>query len=180
MPGYTPPEPDLSVFAKVADLPPSAFVTQTILTTADMHATFPAGAGYRGKYCRVSDMWGLVDGVYRCSWNGRIHFWEPTTTPALPGPMNLTGSTTIQPMSTPPIIELGGSLPALTTWTVMLGTDMLPPGVVKEYRGSLSSLLGTLNFTGLGLGSVVGLVLNSNRRFVSYDNGSAIVWRSLQ
>lgn len=87
---------------------------------------------------------------------------------------------TIQPMSTAPILEFAGSLPALTTWTVTLGTDMLPPGVVKEVRGSLSSLLGTLNITGLGLGSVVGLLLNTNRRFVSFDNGSAVVWRQLQ
>lgn len=180
MPDYTPPVLDLSPYAKTADIPASAFVTQDIITTVAMHTTYPAGVAYRGKYCRVSDMWGLVDGVYRCSWNGRIHFWEPTTTPAMPGGMNLNGNATIQPMSTAPILEFAGSLPALTTWTVTLGTDMLPPGVVKEVRGSLSSLLGTLNITGLGLGSVVGLLLNTNRRFVSFDNGSAVVWRQLQ
>ena len=42
-----------------------------------------------------------------------------------------------------------------------------------------SILTTSQNFTGVGLSSVVALALNANRRFVSYDNGSAIVWRSL-
>lgn len=174
------PMPDLSQYAKISDIPPSSFVTPNIITMAQMLATYPASAEYRGKFCRTSDMWGIIDGLFRCTYNGRIYFWEPTTTPKYPGGMTLTGNATIQPMITPPIIEFGGALPALTTWTVTLGTDNLVPGVEKEFRGGLSSLLGTLNIGGSGLVSVVNLLLNANRRFVSYDNGSAVVWRSLQ
>lgn len=174
------PMPDLSQYAKISDIPPSSFVTPNIITMAQMLATYPASAEYRGKYCRVSDMWGLIDGVFRCTYNGRIYFWEPTTTPKYPGGMTLTGNTTIQPMITPPIIEFGGVLPLGSTWLVTLGTDNLVSGVEKEFRGGLSQLLGTLNIGGLGLVSVVNLLLNANRRFVSYDNGSAVVWRSLQ
>lgn len=179
MPSFYTPPPDLSNYPTKAEVPPQNFVTSLILTTADMHATYPAGAAYRGKYCRVSDMWGSTDGVYRCCYNGRIHFWEPTNQNQMPGNYTVTGSVTVQPMSSAPIMELLGNLPALTTWTITLGTDNLPPGIIKEFRPSLSSLLGTLNVAGLGIGSVVSLALGGNRRFVSMDNGSAVIWRQL-
>lgn len=163
--------------------PPEAsglqLVTQERITTAQLLATYPANADNRGKYCRVSDMWGTVDGVYRCSFNGRIFFWEPTTVPRMFNSMPVTGNTTIQPLNTPPLLELTGTLPALTTWTVTLGTDNLPPGIERQLRPSLSSLLGTLNIVGLGLAATVNMVLGTTPRFVSWDNGSAVVWRRL-
>jgi hypothetical protein len=160
---------------------PSAIqlVTSERILTADMFANFPANAANRGKYCRVSDMWGLIDGVYRCTFNGRIYYWEPTTQPQLLGSSIMTGSMTLQPLSTFPILEIGGNLPALTTWSITLGTENLCPGLVKEFRPSLTTLLGTLNVLGTGLGSTVALLLNSNKRFGSYDNGTAVVWRQL-
>lgn len=170
--------PDLSGLAKTTDIP-QTFVTQSIITVADLMTTYPPSATYRGKYCRVSDMWGAVDGVFRCTYNGRIYYWEPTTQPQLLGNMNLTGSATVQPLSSFPIMELGGSLPSLTTWTITLGTDNICPGLVKEFRPSLTTFLGALNVIGTGIGSTIALVAGSNKRFGSYDNGTAVVWRQL-
>lgn len=156
-----------------------SFLTSTIMTVATALATYPAGVAYRGKYVRVSDLWGLVDGVMRCGYNGRIYYWEPTTQNTLTVPVTLTGNMTVQPLISAPIMELGGSLPALTTWNLTLGTDNLWPGAIKEVRGTLSSLLGTLNILGTGIGSTLSLALNANKRFACIDNGSALVWRQL-
>lgn len=156
---------------------PQTFVTQDILTVAQLMTMYPAAVEYRGKYCRVSDMWGAVDGVFRCGYNGRVYYWEPTTTPQLVGQLPITGDTTIQPLTSYPIIELTGTVPALTTYAVTAGTQYLWPGAVKEFRGSLTSLLGTLNI--IGVGSTLNLALGGTRRIGCYDNGSALVWRQL-
>jgi hypothetical protein len=161
-----------------------AFVTNEILTTTQLLAQFPAAAGYRGKYCRVSDMWGAVDGVYRCGWNGRIYYWEPTTQIQLVGQMSspvTNGSTVnIDPLLSPPIIEMIGAGPGtLQSANLNFMNSNIPPGLVKEVRGSFSSLLGTLNILGTGIGSTLSLLLNGVQRIGSYDNGSAVVWRKL-
>ena len=156
---------------------PQSFVTQDILVVSDLMSQFPASSSYRGKYCRVSDLWGAVDGVFRCGYNGRIYYWEPTTQPQLIGQMPITGDTTVQPLSSFPIIELTGSIPALTTYNVTVGVVNAWPGAIKEFRGSLTSLLGTLNI--LGVGSTLNLALGGTRRIGCYDNGSSLVWRQL-
>lgn len=172
---FTPP--DLSAFALKAEVPQN-FVTPDIITQSQMWTTYPPGPTYRGRYCRVSDMWGLVDGVYRCTYNGRLYYWEPTTQIQLVGAVTPAGSMTIQPMVSSPIIELiGAGPPSLTTWGITIGTDNIVPGLVKEIRGSFGSLLGTLNI--LGVGSTLNLALGGSRRIASFDNGTSVVWRQL-
>jgi hypothetical protein len=178
MPNFIVPPPDLSGVAKVSDIPQS-FVTQSIVTIAQLMADYPAGSAFRGKYCRVSDLWGAVDGVMRCGYNGRIYYWEPTTQNTLIGQVPVAGDMTVQPLSSFPIIELTGSVPTLTTRTINAGLDYAWPGAVKEFRGSLTSLLGTLNIIGTGIGSTIAMALGGNRRIACYDNGTALVWRQL-
>lgn len=173
---------DLSAYLKTADLPPTAQfvnpVANTPITVAELMSSFPAGATHKGKYAQVSDLWGAsVFGVMRCGYNGRIYYWEPTTQPTLAGQMPITGDMTVQPLSSYPIIELTGSLPALTTWNVTAGLTYAWPGAVKEFRGSLTSLLGTLNI--LGVGSTLNLALGGTRRIVCQDNGSSLIWRQI-
>lgn len=159
-----------------------SFVTQTILTVAQVKTDYPAAAQYRGKYVRVSDLWGLVDGVMRCGYNGRIYYWEPTTQPTLAGDQRTiggNGSATIQPLSSAPIFELVGNLALGQTYNLTLGTDDLWPGAIKEVRNSLTTLLGGLNILGTGIGSTVSSLLGGSRRFVGWDNGTAVVWRQL-
>lgn len=158
---------------------PQTFVTQEILSVADLMAQFPAGPTYRGKYCRVNDMWGAVDGVFRCGFNGRIYYWEPTTQPQLIGQIPVNSDLTLQPLATYPIIELTGTVPSLTTRAVTMGLDYAWPGAVKEFRASMTSLLGTLNLLGTGIGSTLSFALGGTRRIGCYDNGTALVWRQL-
>lgn len=176
---YTPPI-DVSAFAKTSDIP-QTFVTQNMLTLAQLMSQFPAGATYRGKYARVSDLWGAVDGVLRCGYNGRIYYWEPTTQPQLVGQMavNGNGASTVQPLSSFPILELTGAIPLGNTFNVTAGLDFAWPGAIKEFRGSMTTLLGALNILGTGIGSTLAMALGGNRRIGCYDNGTALVWRQL-
>lgn len=169
MPSFFTPPPEI----------PQTFVNQDIITLAQLMAQYPAGPTYRGKYARVSDLWGAVDGVMRCGYNGRIFYWEPTTQPQLIGQMPVTGSTTIQPLSSFPILELTGAIPLGNTFNVTAGLDYAWPGAIKEFRGSMTSLLGSLNILGTGIGSTLAMALGGNRRIGCYDNGSALVWRQL-
>jgi hypothetical protein len=174
--------PDLSAYLKTVDLPAGVqFVSQTPQLIADLMANFPAGPTYKGKYAQVTDLWGAgIFGVMRCGYNGRIYYWEPTTQPQLLGQVTLIGNATVQPLTSLPIMELiGAGPPTLTTWNVTLGTDNAVPGMVKEIRSSFSSLLGTLNILGTGIGSTLSLALNTNKRFGCYDTGSALAWRQL-
>lgn len=172
-------QPDLSGFALKSDVQQN-FVTNNIITRAQMYLQYPPAEVYRGKYCRVSDLWGNVDGVYRCTYNGRIYYWEPTTQNQMVASMTPTGNVTIQPMATAPILELLGAGPLIgNTWTVTIGTDNICPGLVKEIRPSFTGLAGVLNIAGTGLASVVSMVLGTTRRFASIDNGTAVVWRQI-
>ncbi len=174
---YTPP-PDLTGLAKISDIPQS-FVTQSIITIAQLMTDYPAGAAYRGKYCRVSDLWGAVDGVMRCGYNGRIYYWEPTTQNQLVGQLPAASSMTVQPLSSFPILELTSNIALGNTVNITAGLDYAWPGAIKEFRGSMTSLLGTLNIIGTGIGSTLAMALGGNRRIGCYDNGSALVWRQL-
>lgn len=148
------------------------------VTIAQLMATYPAGESLKGKYAQVTDLWGAnIYGVMRCGYNGRIYYWEPTTQPQNVGLQNIAGDMTLQPLTSCPITELTGNIPALTTYNVTMGTNYAWPGAVREFRGSLTTLLGTLNL--IGVGSTLNLVLGGTRRIVCYDNGSALVWRPL-
>lgn len=174
--------PDLSAYLKTVDLPAGVqFISQSPMLVADLYANFPPAAALKGKYAQVTDLWGAgIFGVMRCGFNGRIYYWEPTTQPQLLGQVTLTGDMTAQPLSSFPIMEIIGAGPAaLTTWNVTLGLTNAFPGQVKEVRGSFSSLLGTLNIVGTGIGSTLSLALNVNKRFGCYDTGSALAWRQL-
>lgn len=177
----------MSSYVKTADLPSGVqFVNQQSggaivpLTIADLMANYPASASLKGRYAQVSDLWGAgIFGVMRCGYNQRIYYWEPTTQPQLIGQMPATTSTTIQPLSSFPIIELTGTIPLGNTVNVTAGLDYAWPGAIKEFRGSMTSLLGSLNILGSGIGSTLAMALGGNRRIGCYDNGSALVWRQL-
>lgn len=181
MPNFILPPPDLSAYVKATELPPGVqFVSPSPLTVAQLMTDYPASAALKGKYAQVTDLWGAgIFGVMRCGYNQRIYYWEPTTQPSLIGQMAVTGSATIQPLSSCPIVELTGTIPLGNTFNITAGLDFAWPGAIKEFRGSMTSLLGALNILGTGIGSTLAMALGGNRRIGCYDNGTALVWRQL-
>ncbi len=165
-----PPAPDVSQLLQL--------VTPSRITIAQLHANFPPGPDYLGKFCQVSDLWGAgIRGNMRCGYNGRIYYWEATTQPQLITSVPMTGDMTLQPMSSSPIVEFTGSVLLGVTRTITLGTQFAFPGQPKEIKLGLSSLVGNIVIAGLGLGSGVAGVLGATPKFVCIDTGSALEWR---
>jgi hypothetical protein len=88
------------------------------MTVAQLLASYPASVDTLGKYARVTDLFGSLDEVVRCRWDGVAYRWVPqrpdravvntmtagalALTPLLSAPTqilpaNLTGDITITP-----------------------------------------------------------------------------------
>lgn len=187
-----PPEPDFASYSTTAQMVAAIqaatstvprFVSDPIaapLTIDTLHADYPPNATQRGKYARVTDYAGTIDRVLRCDFDSLsgLYFWGPSGSDQSFRSMALTGDMTLAPLKSPAIVQLTGSVPTLTTRTVNLTTTYGRPGDVKTIKAGLSSLLGTLNIAGTGLGSVVSLALGATATFgCEWDSGtSALRW----
>lgn len=128
-------------------------------TVANLISTFPPSATYMGQYARVLDLYGSVDDIMRCRFDGVAYRWIPQR-PSFSGIAANTGGTiSIVPLVTPPSLRLTGTL---------LGNMSVVPSSVNAYVGqqqrvvmegglglftaSITGLLGS-NLTLLGGGS---------------------------
>lgn len=155
------------------------FVTPagSMLTVDQLLADYPASAARRGMYARVSDYGGYVDRVLRCDFFSDVGYyqWTPTL-PEYGRSMPITGDMTLWPLKSPTSIILTGTIPTATTRRVTLETTNGRPGEIKEIKAGLTSLLGTLNILGTGLGSGVSLLLGGYQKFVLDSSGGALAW----
>lgn len=176
----TPPvtQTELAGYAKTADLAGPVFVSPNIMTVADVLNTYPAGASYRGKYVRVSDLYGYVDGVMRCGYDGTQYYWQPTSTD-YGRDLAVTADMTITPHGHPTSFNLTGSIGLGVTRGITLSPTNGWPGAIKEFKNGLSSLLGGLNILGTGLGSAVAIPLGGYKKFYLDNSGGTLVWRQL-
>jgi hypothetical protein len=159
-----------------------AFVQDAPMTVATLLSTYPPAAGNVGKYARVTDLWGRVFGVMRCSFNGRVYWWAPTDSEEFAiQEATVPASGTLPALTTPPIIRYMGSGPgAGVTVNLTLGLVGAYPGLVKEIsNGFGSAYLGALNILGTGLGSGIASLLGASKRFACVDDGSQLKWVQL-
>lgn len=158
-----------------------AFVQTAPMTVANLLSNFPASTSYVGKYARVTDLWGSVSGVMRCSYNGRIYWWAATDSEEFAVRQQSAPSTgTMQPLTIPQLIQWTGTGPGLgVTVNVTIGLAGAYPGMVKEFSNQLNTFLGGLNILGTGLGSGLASLLGSSKRIACIDNGSALQWIQL-
>lgn len=157
------------------------FVSPTSMTIDNLLANFPAAAAVRGKYARVSDYGGFVDRVLRCDYDQglNLHYWNPTQA-EYARTVTLTGNTTFEGLKSPTSIILGGSLPALTSWSVNLSIANRRPGEIIEIKNGLASLLGTLNIIGTGIGTVANLAIGGYMRIAVDGSGGSLAFVRLQ
>ena len=153
------------------------FVQAGSMTVDELLAAYPAGAGYRGRYARVTDYGGGIDRVLRCDFdsNSGLYFWSPTLAD-YGRSMPVTGNMSLPRLKTPPTLILTGSIALGVTRNVTLDTANGRPGEIQEIKGGLTSLLGTLNLLGTGLGSGVGLLLGAYQKFVLDWQGGQLTW----
>ncbi len=183
MPGVVPP-PSISraEFAQmqeaIAQTP--RFIAPDILTVDTLLVTYPANQARRGMYARVSDYGGYVDRVLRCDYFADLdyHQWVPVLA-EYGRAIQLTGDMTLLPLKSPTSVVLTGTLPLGVTRNVTLSTANGRPGEVKEIKAGLTSLLGTLNIAGTGLGSTISLALGGYQKYALDSSGGALAWLRL-
>ena len=172
-----PPSPDemAAIYAQLATTP--QFVTPAMLTVDDLLSTYPASVTRRGKYARVSDYAGYVDRVLRCDYFADLdyHQWVPVLA-EYGRSLAVTGDLTLYPLKSPTSVLLTGAIPALTTRNVTLSIANGRPGEMKEIRAGLTTLAGTLNILGTGLGSAIALGLGGYLKFVLDSSGGSLAW----
>lgn len=180
MPGVAPPAPatraDIDrMQGEIAQTP--RFVTGNTLTVDSLLAGFPANASRRGMYARVSDYGGYVDRVLRCDYFADLdyHQWVPVLA-EYGRAMPLVGDLTLFPLKSPTSVVLTGTLPLGVTRNITLSTLNGRPGEIKEIKAGLTSLLGSLNIAGSGLGSAVSLALGGYQRYVLDSSSGTLTW----
>lgn len=125
-------------------------------TVSALHTNFPPSATYFGQYARVSDLFGSVDDIMRCRYDGVAYRWVPQR-PNFVGVNTATGGAlTITPLVTPPTLRLTGTLlsnlnitPVATNAFVGMQQKIVQEGVLGLFSATITGLIGS-NLTLLG------------------------------
>lgn len=131
--------------------------TNTVPTTvAALHSNFPPGASFLGQYARVSDLFGSVDDIMRCRFDGTAYRWIPQRPNFTGVNTATTGSITVMPLVTPPTLRLTAAL--LGNMTISASSTnafvgqkqtIIQEGVLGLFTSTITGLLGS-NLTLLG------------------------------
>ena len=154
------------VAAMIAQSAGAGYVSSptSAMTVADLMANFPPGASYLNQYARVSDLYGSVDDIMRCRFDGVNYRWVPQR-PFFSGTTAATsGTVVIIPLVTPPTLRLTANL---------LGNINVTPSSVNAFVGQQQRIIqdGTL---GLFTTTITGLIgsnitlLGGNTKLLEY------------
>lgn len=149
---------DMSPYALKAD--GTQFVSSAPMTVAQLIANYPPSATTLGSYARVTDLYGAVDDIMRCRWDGVAYRWVPQR-PSFSAVNTATGGTiNIIPLVTAPTLRMSSTL--LSNMTFVPSTTNAFVGqqqrIIQE--GSLGLFVSTI--TGL-IGSNVSLLGNTTK-----------------
>jgi hypothetical protein len=128
-------------------------------TVSALHTNFPPSVTYLGQYARVSDLFGSVDDIMRCRWDGVAYRWVPQR-PNFTGVRTETGGNIpILPLITPPTLRLTGNLisnmtitPSSTNAFVGQKQTIIQEGTFTIITSTITGLIGS-NLTLLGGGT---------------------------
>lgn len=113
----------------------STFVTNpsTPITVATLLSTYPPSASNLGLYARVSDLWGSVDDILRCRYDGTNYRWVPQRDTFVGTTAATTGTVPILPLITAPTLRI-------TTGT-LTGNLNITPSAVNAYIGQRARVI---------------------------------------
>lgn len=148
--GLSPSDVNALIAFAIAGLP-TAYVGGTDVaptTVASLLSTYPPSVTYLGKYARVTDLYGTVDDIMRCRFDGTNYRWVPQRTEMAGNNTTTTGTVTVTPLVTPPTLRLTGNL---------LGNITITPASTNAYLGQRFRVImvGTL---GLFTSTITGLI----------------------
>lgn len=149
---YTSGLSQADVLALISSTSTTSFVGNgAAMTVAQLMANYPAAATYQGLYARVMDLYGSVDDIMRCRYDGANYRWVPQRE-AFSGNVTSTGGTiNIIPLVTPPTIRTAGTLAGNLTFA---------PSLINAYIGQRQRVV-IANTLGLFTASVTN-ILGSN------------------
>lgn len=163
--------PDLSNYPTRAEVP--NFINDgAFQTVANLLANFPASSTYRGMYARVSDLWGSVSTAMICEYDGTTYYWRPQRTDYSITSTQTSGSMSLVPLITAPVITLQATLLGNMTITPAV-TNVWPGCTFKIYSPSSLGIF-NITFTGL-IGGITSTLLGGTTKEVTY---TASGWRA--
>lgn len=143
------------------------FVAPQSMSVASLVSIYPASIDVVGKYAKVNDLWGSVEEIMRCSYDGTNYYWRPQRTDYSVNNSMTNGSLTLFPLATPPSIYMTGTL--IGNVTITPSTTNVWPGCRFEVMSPSSLGLNTITFTGL-VGGVVTALLGGSSRILEYTS----------
>lgn len=140
------------VLALISSTSTTSFVGNgAAMTVAQLMVNYPAAATYQGLYARVMDLYGSVDDIMRCRYDGANYRWVPQRE-AYGGTTAAAGGTiSIIPLVTPPTLRL--------TATTLTSNLNVTPSSVNAYIGQRQRIIMPPSLTlGLFVSQVTGLI----------------------
>ncbi len=147
------------VLALINSASPSTFVgnsAQTPISVANLLSNFPAGPSYLGMYARVFDLFGAVDDIMRCRFDGVNYRWVPQRPNFVGTSAATSGTITITPLLTAPTLRLTGNLlgnmtinPVSTNAFIGMQQKIVQEGILGLFTSTITGLIGS-NLTLLG------------------------------
>lgn len=131
------------------------------ITVANLIANYPPSASNFGMYARVTDLYGSVDDIMRCRFDGVAYRWVPQR-PNFVGVNAATGgAVSIVPLVTPPTLRLTSTLlsnmtitPTTTNAFIGMKQTVCQDGGLGIFTSIITGLIGS-NITLLGNSSRV-------------------------
>lgn len=149
----------------------TTFVSNTPMTVSQLITNYPPDATNAGMYARVTDLYGTVDEVMRCRYDGANYRWVPQREEFYGSSNATTGTLNLVPLVTPPIYDLLGTLTGNMTINVSTTNAYIGQEQVIRSRG----LLGIFGITLSGLiGGATLPLLQGNDKTLVY---TAAGWR---
>jgi hypothetical protein len=141
------------------------------ITLADLMARFPASALYRGWYAHVSDLYGSLDEVLRCRFDGLFYRWVPQRDQYIQNSPIASGTIALTPMFMAPIVNLTAN----PTSNIMVVPSSQYAYLGQTFRVNQLGVLGVfgISISGLLGGGTVPLLSGSSKLMV-FDVGG---WR---
>lgn len=128
-------------------------------TVANLIASFPPSPTYMGQYARVSDLYGAVDDIMRCRFDGVAYRWIPQRPSFSATSVATSGTVSIVPLVTAPTLRLTATLlgnmsvvPSSTNAFVGQQQRVIMDGVLGLFTTTITGLIGS-NLSLLGGGA---------------------------
>lgn len=157
-----------AISAALAGLPTSFVNGGASMTVANLIANYPPASGNAGMYARVSDLYGSVDDIMRCRFDGTNYRWVPQRSDYAGTTAATGGTVNVVPLVTPPVLRTTGTLLGGLTLAMQSTNAWIGQRQTIVNNSPLSGLLTTI--TGL-IGSNITIAGSGAQTVVYGPNG---------